>query len=168
MKNINSHDLKHKLNNKEVILVDVREPAEYRAEHIRNSYLVPLNEVSISKLPVKNKAVVFICRSGRRSETACLKLALHPEIETYSLSGGIIAWKEAGLAVVTSVRKFIPLERQIQLAAGSLVLIGIISGALLNSAFYLLSGFVGCGLIFAGLTGWCGMGRLLARMPWNK
>lgn len=169
MKNINPHDLKQKLDNQHVILVDVREPAEYRAEHIPNSYLVPLNEVSISKLPVKNKAVVFLCRTGRRSGNVCEKFMLHhPEIDAYSLNGGINAWKESGFDVVTSSSKFIPLERQIQLAAGSLVLAGVIGGAFFNPACYLLSGFVGCGLIFAGLTGWCGMGRLLSKMPWNK
>lgn len=169
MKNITPLDLKNKLENDQAILVDVREPAEFRAEHIPNAYLMPQSEVSISKLPVKNKTIVFICRSGIRSSSVCQKFVTnHPEIDAYSLSGGINAWRDAGYDIVTSSHKIMPLERQIQLAAGLLVLSGVIAGALINPIAYLLSGFVGCGLTFAGLTGWCGMGRLLAKMPWNQ
>jgi rhodanese-related sulfurtransferase len=61
-----------------------------------------------------------------------------------------------------------PLMQQVQIVAGSLVLLGVVLGYLLNPAFFLLSGFVGAGLLFAGLSGWCGMALLLAKMPWNR
>jgi rhodanese-related sulfurtransferase len=169
MKHITPRELQDKLKSEQAIIVDVREPAEFRAEHIKNAYLIPQSEATVDKLPFKNKSVVFICRSGRRSAGVCERfLTHHPDIDAYSLSGGINAWKDAGYDVITSAEKVIPLERQIQIAAGSLVLIGVIAGYLITPSLYLLSGFVGCGLIFAGVTGWCGMAKILALMPWNK
>lgn len=169
MRNISPVDLSHKLANDQVVIVDVREPAEYRSEHIPHSYSLPLGEVSLSKLPTKNKSVVFLCRSGRRSNEACEKfIKLHPEIDVYSLQGGLDAWKSAGFSISSTSGGVLPLERQIQFVAGTLVLTGVVLGAFIMPAFYLLAGFVGCGLMFAGLTGWCGMGKLLALMPWNK
>lgn len=169
MKNIHAKNLKHKLEQDQVILVDVREPAEFRAEHIPGSYSIPLDKVSISNLPVNNKTIVFICKTGRRSSIVCEKFSnYYPNMEVYSLNGGISAWKEAGYDIITTSKFRIPLEQQIQLMAGTLVLFGVVVGSLVNSFFYLLSGFVGCGLIFSGLTGWCGMAKLLAMMPWNQ
>jgi predicted branched-subunit amino acid permease len=65
-------------------------------------------------------------------------------------------------------KKSISIERQVRIAAGGLVLLGVIFGLLINHVFLLLSGFIGAGLIFAGITDWCGMGLLLARAPWNR
>lgn len=84
------------------------------------------------------------------------------------LEGGIEARKEAGLPVARDSNQPIEIMRQVQIAAGSLVLIGVVLGALLHPAFYGLAGFVGAGLLFAGLSGWCGMAKLLALMPWNR
>jgi len=63
-----------------------------------------------------------------------------------------------------------PLElmRQVQLAAGGLVLLGVALGFLVGPGFFALSGLVGAGLMMAGATGWCGMARLLQHMPWNR
>jgi hypothetical protein len=58
--------------------------------------------------------------------------------------------------------------RQVQIEAGSLVLLGIVLGVWVAPAFLGLSAFVGAGLAFAGLSGWCGVARLLALMPWNR
>ena len=52
--------------------------------------------------------------------------------------------------------------------AGGLVLAGVILGFLLSPWFFALSGFVGAGLTFAGVTGFCGMARILAVAPWNR
>ena len=62
----------------------------------------------------------------------------------------------------------IELQRQVQIAAGSLALLGVILGATVSPLFYALAGLVGAGLTFAGLTGTCGMARLLQLMPWNR
>lgn len=169
MKTITANELKNKLEHGEVSLIDVREPAEHRAERINNAYLIPLADITYTKLPSTARPVVFHCGSGRRSEEACKKLlAEHPNLEVYFLEGGIKAWKNAGFPVQSSGQKIIPLDRQTLLAAGSLVLLGVIFGMLVHPAFYALSAFVGAGLMVAGLTGWCGMTKLLAKMPWNQ
>lgn len=169
MKNIDSKVLNSKLKQQQAIVIDVRTPAEYRSEHIPNSYLLPQDKVSIENLPKKNKTIVFVCRSGRRSVNVCEKFTInHPELDVYSLHGGINAWKEAGFSTISSGKTIISLDRQIQIVAGSLVLTGVIIGAFVNPWFYLISGFVGAGLLFAGISGWCGMGKLLSLMPWNK
>ena len=82
--------------------------------------------------------------------------------------GGLDAWKKAGLPVSFDRSKPIDIMRQVQIAAGSLVLIGVMLGFLVNPGFYALSGFVGAGLLFAGVSGFCGMARLLGVMPWNR
>jgi len=87
--------------------------------------------------------------------------------DCYILEGGIDAWRKAGLATVTE-RRPIEVMRQVQITAGSLVLIGVVLGLLVAPAFLGLSAFVGAGLVFAGASGWCGMARLLALMPWNR
>ncbi len=89
-------------------------------------------------------------------------------MDLYSLEGGIIALKEAGFNIKQSGSNILPLDRQTQFAAGILAFSGVILGTFVNQGFYLLPGFVGLGLMFAGLTGWCGMAKLLARAPWNR
>jgi rhodanese-related sulfurtransferase len=89
--------------------------------------------------------------------------------EVYNVEGGTAAWERAGLQVVRREgRRVISLERQVRIAAGSLVLIGVTLGWLVHPALFGLAAFVGLGLVFAGVTDWCGMGLLLARMPWNQ
>jgi len=166
---ITSNELKKLMDRGEVLLLDVREPAEYRAECINGSCLIPLGELSVEKLPSKLGPIVIHCRSGKRSEEACRRLlAQDPSVDVRSLHGAIIAWKEEGSEVKNLGCKLLPLDRQTQVVAGGLVLTGVILGVLVNRWFYLLSGFVGLGLIFAGLSGWCGMAKLLAKLPWNK
>ena len=74
----------------------------------------------------------------------------------------------AGLPVISHGKKSISIERQVHIGAGALVLLGIILGFLVHPGFFGLSGFVGAGLIVAGVTDWCGMALLLARAPWNR
>lgn len=169
MKTIKATELKKRLDKDEVLLVDVREPAEHRAESIDKAYLIPLGEISLEKLPSKSRPIVIHCRSGKRSEDAGKKLlAQDPMLQIYSLDGGIIAWQQAGFDINKSGSYRLPLDRQTQLAAGFLAFLGTVLGTLVASEFYILPGFVGLGLMFAGLTGWCGMARLLAKMPWNQ
>ncbi|QLH42477.1 MAG: rhodanese-like domain-containing protein [Coxiellaceae bacterium] len=169
MKTITATELKSRLDNANVLLIDVREPAEYRSENIEGAYLIPLSQISHEKLPSKNKTIVIHCGSGRRSVEACKKLlAQDPTLDVYSLEGGIKAWEAAGFNVRKSESKILPLDRQTQVVAGFLVLCGIILGTLVHPAFYIISSFVGLGLMYAGISGWCGMAKLLAKMPWNK
>jgi rhodanese-related sulfurtransferase len=169
MKTTTVRDLKQRLDKDEVTLIDVREPAEYRAECIKGACLIPLGELSVQNLPSKSKPIIIHCRSGKRSADACAKLlAVDPTLDVSSLEGGIIAWQQAGFDVKKSGPSIIPLDRQTQIVVGLIAFLGTMFGTFISSSFYILPAFIGLGLMFAGLTGWCGMARLLAKMPWNR
>jgi rhodanese-related sulfurtransferase len=108
-----------------------------------------------------------ICRTGSRAAKAYEKLQAAGIENVVSVEEGTMGWEQAGLPVVRG-RKVIALERQVRIAAGLLVALGVALGWLVHPAFLGLSAFVGAGLVFAGLTDTCGMGLLLARMPWNR
>lgn len=169
MKTVTAAELKRRLDKDDVLLIDVREPAEYRAECIKGACLIPLGDMAIQRLPSTKRPIVIYCRSGRRSADACaMLLASAPSLDIASLEGGIIAWQQSGYSVKKSGSNILPLDRQTQIVAGFIAFLGTILGTFLNPAFYILPGFVGSGLMFAGLTGWCGMAKVLAAMPWNK
>jgi rhodanese-related sulfurtransferase len=169
MKTMCAAELKRRLDKNEVLLIDVREPAEHRSECIEGAYLMPLSELSFDKLPSTSRPIVMHCRSGKRSQEACQKLMQqNPQLEVYSLEGGLSAWQQAGFQVKRSGSPVLPLDRQTQCAAGFLAFAGVLLGVSVHPIFYAVSGFVGLGLMFAGITGWCGMAKLLAKMPWNR
>ena len=169
VKNIDAKTLKKWLENNEAIVVDVREPAEHDAEKISGSNLLPLAKVCKSSLPKYDKKLVLHCRSGKRSASACQKLiGEDSNLEIYNLEGGISAWSAQGYEIETSGKFFLPLDRQVQLTIGLGVFVGSILGYLVSPVFFLLSGFFGAGLVFAGLSGYCGLAILMAKMPWNK
>lgn len=166
---ITPETLQEKIANDAAILIDVREPAEFRAEHIENAISMPLSTVSPEAFNSFSKPVVFQCKSGRRSSDACSKIAEQlPQLKGYSLEGGIENWKKKGFPVIGAGTAPLPLERQTQIAAGTITLSGVLLGTFVNPWFYLMPGFVGCGLIFAGITGWCGMALFLTQLPWNQ
>lgn len=150
------------------LLIDVREPDEHARERIERARLVPLSRLPMRLDKGGARQVIFHCRSGSRTAAASAKLADCADGEAYILSGGLNAWKAAGLPVHREPHQPIEIMRQVQIAAGSLVLGGVLLGALVHPAFYALSGAVGAGLAFAGITGTCGMARLLAFAPWNR
>ncbi len=169
-KPIDAKTLKTWLDRDEAVLVDVREPAEHAAENIEKATLLPLGSISLSGLPQHTgKKLVIHCRKGGRGTAACQKLlAENPNLEVYNLEGGIEAWNAAGLNVSTSGAFFLPLDRQVQLTIGVCVLTGSILAYTISTQFLLLTGFFGAGLTFAGLTGFCGLARVMAKMPWNQ
>lgn len=156
--------------NQNALLVDVRTPAEFEEAHIQGSVLQPLSDMRIETLGqlAKGKdACVLICRTGKRASQAAEKLAAGGLPPLGILEGGVQAWEAAGLPLERGA-KTMSLERQVRIAAGALVFTGAVLGYFVNPAWMALSGFVGAGLVFAGLTDTCGMGMLLARMPWNN
>ena len=151
---------------KEVLLIDIRSPAEYRREHIAQALCIAPDELA-EKLPsaaANADILVFHCLSGMRTAQA----AAANGRTAYILDGGLQAWKKAGLPTVTDRSAPLDMMRQVQIGAGSLVLLSVIGGAVFSPVFYLLAALVGAGLLTAGLTGFCGMAKLLARMPWNQ
>lgn len=151
-----------------VTLIDVRTPAEYRAAHVPQAHNLPLDQLSSEAISARlDETVYVICQGGGRSTKACQALLAAGRTQVVNVTGGTTAWEQAGYDVVRG-QKTLSLERQVRIAAGALVLLGVVLGWLVHPAFYGLSAFVGAGLVFAGVTDTCGMGLLLARMPWNR
>jgi len=149
------------------VLVDIRETDEHAREHVPGALSIPLSRLAEVDIPA-GKAVIFHCRSGTRTAANAARLAAAAACDAYILEGGLEAWKKAGLSVAVDKRQPIEIMRQVQIVAGSLVLLGVVLGVWVAPAFFGLSAFVGAGLAFAGVTGWCGMAKLLAVMPWNR
>ncbi|HCR6658941.1 TPA: thiosulfate sulfurtransferase YgaP, partial [Shigella flexneri] len=118
---------------------------------------------------LRREQIIFHCQAGKRTSNNADKLAaIAAPAEIFLLEDGIDGWKRAGLPVAVNKSQPLPLMRQVQIAAGGLILNGVVLGYTVNSGFFLLSGFVGAGLLFAGISGFCGMARLLDKMPWNQ
>ncbi len=152
----------------DVLLVDVREPGEFRGERIATAVSVPLSSFKPEAIPTSSKTLVLMCQSGNRSRQAAAILEGAGIRGFYQLKGGLNAWKAAELPIVKGNKAPISIMRQVQITAGSLVLIGTVLGAFVSPAWLFLSGFVGAGLVFAGVSNTCGMALILARMPWNQ
>ena len=150
-------------------VVDVRTPVEFAEVHVPQARNVPLDELkpALLQLP-QDQPVYLLCRSGQRATKAAEKFAKEGFAQPVVVEGGTLAWIEANLPVTRGQTKVISLERQVRIVAGSLVFIGVVLGWFVHRGFFGLSAFVGAGLVFAGITDFCGMGLLLARMPWNK
>jgi rhodanese-related sulfurtransferase len=147
-------------------LIDVRTPVEFRAVHAEGAESVPLDRLDPATL--RGAGPVFvICQSGGRGRQACEKLLAAGLPHVANVEGGTRAWADAGLPVVRG-KAAVSLERQVRIAAGALVLLGTALGWLADPVFLGLAAFVGAGLVVAGVTDTCGMGLVLARMPWNR
>jgi rhodanese-related sulfurtransferase len=153
-------------------LVDVRTPAEFAQEHLLGSHLVPLDllkPASVKTLStiLPDHRVYLICQTGRRAAMAARKFAEGGFFDTTVVEGGIEACEKAGWPVERSY-KTISMERQVRIAAGSIVVLGVLLGLFVHPAGLALSALAGLGLVFAGITNTCGMARLLSCMPWNN
>jgi rhodanese-related sulfurtransferase len=167
---ISPESAKH-LMDKGAILVDVREADEHARERIPGAYHLPLSMLDQTALVEhRGKPVIFHCRSGARTLANASRLAAKAEeaSRAYILEGGLEAWARARLPVVVDHRQPIDLQRQVYLSTGSLGFLGALLGLLVSPWFLALPLVVGAGLIVAGVTGFCGMARLLVRAPWNR
>jgi len=153
-----------------VELLDVRTPVEFREVHVDFAQNVPLDRLNSQALMARrsgsSEPLYLICRSGNRGKQACEKLAA-AGMDVVNVEGGTLAWEAAELPVIRG-KKAISLERQVRIVAGFLVLLGAVLAMTVHPYFAGLSAFIGAGLLFAGITDTCGMGMLLARMPWNR
>ena len=150
-------------------LVDVREAPEFAAGRLAGAQLIPLGELERRAAEFdRSRPLVLICRSGKRAAQARERLARLGFNNLACLSGGLTAWEAEGLPVEKDEHAPWSLERQVRVVAGALVLVGAALGWLVHPGFYGLSAFVGAGLVFAGVSDWCGMGLLLAKAPWNR
>lgn len=161
-------DVATRLKQGKAILVDVREPDEFAREHVAGAVSAPLSAFDAAHLGAGDMAVVFTCRSGARTAANCDRLAARVEGSAFVMEGGLGAWKAAGLPVIQDREAPLEMMRQVQIAAGGLALLGVILAVGVHPGFMGLSAFVGAGLMVAGLTGFCGMAKVLAVMPWNR
>ncbi len=154
------------------ILVDIREPLEHAREAIPGAALRPLSglcEQSLAGLGGQDApAIIFHCQSGKRTADNAVRLGVCRAPQAYILQGGLMGWKAAGFPTALDRTKPIEMQRQVQIAAGLLVLTGVLLAWLVAPGFVLVPAFVGAGLIFAGASGWCGMTTVLGRLPWNR
>jgi rhodanese-related sulfurtransferase len=164
-------EAKRRLDDDSAVLIDIRGADEYAREHILGARLAPLDAFDthdFDRERASGKAAIFHCQTGRRTAANAARLIATGFKETYVIEGGLSGWRAAGLPSHIDRSRPIELQRQVQIAAGSLVVTGVVLAALVSPWFALLSAFVGGGLVFAGATGTCGMARLLMRMPWNR
>lgn len=170
IREISPADLKAALERGEVTLIDVREPGEHAGERIAGAHLMPLGTFDPAKARelAAGKTLVLHCKSSGRSGKAARALLNAGGQDACHLCGGIDAWKAAGLPIERDANAPISMFRQVQITAGSIVLIGSLLGFFVSPWFIALSGFVGAGLVVAGITNTCGMAMLLAKMPWNR
>lgn len=154
----------------DTVLIDVREDFEHAEERIGGAEHAPLSKLDAEAIRRRypGARIVFHCKSGKRSAQAAGKLC-ELEGQAFHLAGGIEGWKQSGRATVKPLKgPRLPVMRQVQIVAGGLVALGTLLGFTVSLWFHGLSAFVGCGLMFAGATGWCGMAMILAKMPWNR
>jgi rhodanese-related sulfurtransferase len=157
------------INKDELVFIDIRSPDEFAREHIPNSINIPLSQLSEEAVAeLKNKKLLFYCRSGNRTKQAESKISQLPCAEVFCLQGGIDHWKKNGNSTQQDKKAPLELMRQVQIIAGLLILIGVILALTISSYFIIIPAFVGAGLLFAGISGFCGMANLLMLLPYNK
>ena len=154
------------LQDRGAVICDVRSPEDFAREHIPGAQSTPLTH--LKRVPA-GVPVVFHCQAGRRTADNAARLSeASSGCEAYILGGGINAWKAAGLKVRIDRSQPIDIMRQVQIGAGSIVVAGVLLGYFVAQPWTLVALAMGAGLVFAGITGTCGMAKLLALMPWNK
>ena len=164
-----SPEAARKLIDQGALLVDIRAADEHIREHIAEARHVPVEQLSRDILEIGSaSAVIFHCRSGYRTQLNAQRLGACVACDAYMLEGGLNAWKRRGLPVVKDRMQPLELQRQVQITAGSLALAGSVLGVTVSPWFHLLPGFIGAGLVFAGVSGFCGLARVLMKAPWNR
>jgi rhodanese-related sulfurtransferase len=174
MSSISPAELKRLLGlDSSLAVIDVRTPLEFDEVHVTEAVNIPLDRLAPERL-VQNgelpedEPIYILCHSGQRAAKAADRFIAAGYSNVVVVEGGTQAWIEANLPVTRGERKAISLERQVRIAAGSLVFAGVMLGWFVHPGFFGLSGFVGAGLVFAGISDWCGMGLLIAKAPWNQ
>ena len=152
-------------------ILDVRTPGEFASLRIAGSVNVPFERLDPPALLARFGAdtpLYCVCQTGTRSQLAADRLRAAGFTNVVHVDGGTNAWTSADLPLLRGERSVISLERQVRIAAGLISVLGIIAGALIHPAGYLVSALVGAGLLYAGVTNTCGMSMVLARLPWNQ
>lgn len=165
LQSIDADVLKQWCDRNQVLLVDVREPSEYASTHIPGAISLPLSRLDKTPYPSTDaKALVLYCYTGQRSRQAAQILMDAGVNPVWHLAAGLENWQRLGYPVQAHNQAEISPMRQVQMIAGSLILLGTILGVWVSPAFLLLSGAVGAGLLYAGVSGNCMMVTLLLKL----
>jgi rhodanese-related sulfurtransferase len=170
MRNVTPHEARRLIEDG-AVLVDIREADEQARERIPGARHLPLSRLDDPDVAApKGRTVIFLCRSGARTKAQSARLAAKAGdgCQALLIEGGLDAWRKAGLPTIIDRRQPIEMQRQVQIGAGGIVLLGTLLGLVVSPWFFVIPLFVGAGLLFAGLTGFCGMALLLQRAPWNQ
>ncbi len=159
----------------QLVIIDLRTHAEVDNEYLQGTVHFPVQTLCSQELQDyldqqhqgADQPIYLLCAGGPRASLAAEKLKADIDAQLVIISGGLNALKALGVGADQGTGNMISLERQVRIAAGSLVVTGALLGLFVSPWFYGLSGFVGAGLVFAGVTDTCAMGMMLARMPWN-
>lgn len=151
-------------------ILDVRTPAEYEKVRITQSTNVPLDRLNVHRYLAdrtrsSEEPIYVLCKGGTRARMACEQFIQAGFDNVVLIEGGIMQWEACGLPVERAVPN---VENQVRLTVGVMNLLGVLLGAFVHPYFLLISAFVSCGLIFAGITGKCPLAALIAAMPWNR
>lgn len=166
---ISADQLKDLMRKSDLKIFDIRESDEYQREHIIGAQNIPLSNLENYDFGnIKDANIVFYCQAGNRTMQCEPRLQRLPFQKAMILDGGISAWKKIGCAVAKNEKAPLPIMRQVQIIAGILIILGVLLSFMISPYFALLSGLVGVGLTFAGMTGFCGMANLLMKLPYNQ
>jgi rhodanese-related sulfurtransferase len=155
-----------------VQLLDVRTPGEFAAAHVPGARLIPLDDLDAGAFQrqggANDRPLYVLCQSGGRARRAIEKLERAGVRGCVLVEGGTQGWMDAGLPVNRGRSRVLPLMRQVQITVGLISAVGVVLALAANPLFAVIPLVTGCGLVFAGITGTCGMALLLAKMPWNR
>ena len=168
IKTITATELATRLKNEKIKIVDIRSADEHNREHIPHSENVHADHINDKLCYTNDDVLVFSCMSGMRTQGCSTNLKKLHAKEVLILDGGLNAWKKAGLATNKNDKAPLPIMRQVQMIVGFMVVLGVILGFAINPLFSLISAFFGSGLLFAGITGNCGLAKVLMFLPYNK
>lgn len=169
LKEISANEAFVMIEKEDVEIIDVREPAEHMTSHIVGSKLHPLSKIKGEDIKQGKRAYIVYCQKGGRGKSACEKLLAHnPDLTVYNISGGINEWVKEGYDVRKGEKSILPLDRQVQLSISTLLLLFCTLSLTLSTNFIWPVIFIATGLFVAGATGFCGLARVIALMPWNQ
>jgi rhodanese-related sulfurtransferase len=155
----------------EIELLDVRTPGEFDTAHVPGARLIPLDDLDAAvflKQHAPDKPIYVLCQSGGRARKAIEKFRRAGFENCVLVEGGTQAWMDAGLPLNRGKSKILPLMRQVQITVGAISAMGAVLALVVNPWFAVIPLATGCGLLFAGLTGFCGLALVLAKMSWNR
>ena len=155
----------------QIEVIDVRTPVEFRELHLEFAQNIPLDKLNPDAVVSgrkgrKSEPLYIICRSGSRGMEACQKFIDCGHKHVINIEGGTLAASKSGLPMVYG-KKAVSLDRQVRIAAGLIIFLGVILSWKIDHGFLLIPGLIGLGLTFSGVTDSCGMANLLSKMPWN-